>query len=112
MSQPDNTLKETLQQHFKEFQETQEGNDLLRNLVEWILQELIELEFNEQTGAERYERSEERQGYRNGFRKSDLFTQVGRITLRVPRDREGRFSTQLFEHYQHSEKILVGQLAC
>jgi transposase-like protein len=32
---------------------------------------------------------------------------VGRLTLRVPRDREGRFSTQLFERYQRSEKALV-----
>ena len=87
MSQPDNTLRETLRQHFKEFQETQEGNDVLRNLVEWILQELFELEFNEQTGAERCEKREERQGYRNGFRKRDLFTRVGSIALRVPRDR-------------------------
>ena len=61
---------------------------MLYNLVEWILQELIELEFNEKTGVERCEKSEERQGFRNGFRKRDLFTWVGRIILRVPRDRE------------------------
>jgi len=76
-------------------------------MVEWILQELIELEFNKQIGAERCEKSEERQGYRNGFRKRDIFTRVGRIALRVPRDREGRFSTQLFVHYQRSDKVLV-----
>ena len=68
------------------------------------------MEFNEQIGAERYERSEERLGYRDGFRKRDLFTRVGRITFRVPRDREGRFSAQLFEHYQHSEKALLQAL--
>ena len=60
---------------------------MLHNLVEWILQELIELEFNEQSDAGRCEKSEERQGYRNGFRKRDLFTRVGRVALRVPRDR-------------------------
>jgi transposase-like protein len=32
---------------------------------------------------------------------------VGRLTLRVPRDRDGRFSTRLFERYQRSEKALV-----
>lgn len=107
MSQQDNTLRKKLRQQLEEFQETDEGKDVLRDLVEWLFQELIELEFNEQIGAERYERSSERQGYRNGFRKRDLFTRVGRITLRVPRDRDGRFSTQLFEHYQRSEKALV-----
>ena len=87
MSQHDDTPGKSIRQQYEEFLETNEGDDLLRNIVGWILQELIELEFNEQIGAERYERSEERQGYRNGFRKRDLFTRVGRITLRVPRDR-------------------------
>lgn len=81
----------------EEFQQNDEGKDILRDLVEWLIQELIELEFNQQISAERYKRrEEERQGYRNGFRKRDLFTRVGRITLRVPRDRDGRFSTQHF----------------
>jgi transposase-like protein len=76
-----------------------EGKDWLRDLVEWLVQELLDVEPNE--------RREDRQGYRNGYRQRDLFTRVGRLTLRVPRDREGRFSTQLFERYQRSEKALV-----
>jgi len=36
---------------------------------------------------------------------------VGRLELRVPQDRQGRFSSQLFERYQRSEKALVGALA-
>ncbi len=31
--------------------------------------------------------------------------------LRVPQDREGRFSTELFERYQRSERALVATLA-
>ena len=107
MSHTNDTLRQSFRQRLEQLLETKEGEDLLRNIVEWILQELLEIEFSEQIGAEPYERSEERQGYRNGFRKRDLFTRVGRITLRVPRDREGRFSTQLFEHYQRSEKALI-----
>lgn len=107
MSQHDDTSGLSFRKQLEAYLETSEGGDLLRDIVEWILQELIELEFNDQIGAERYERSEDRQGYRNGFRERDLFTRVGRITLRVPRDREGSFSTQLFEHYQRSEKALV-----
>jgi transposase-like protein len=34
-----------------------------------------------------------------------------RLELRVPQDRQGRFSTELFERYQRSEKALVGALA-
>ena len=40
-----------------------------------------------------------------------LVTRVGKLELRVPRDREGRFSTELFERYQRSEQALVGALA-
>src|SRR5690606_39907102 len=36
---------------------------------------------------------------------------VGTLELRVPQDREGLFSTRLFERYQRSEKALVGALA-
>ena len=32
---------------------------------------------------------------------------VGKIDLRVSQDRDGRFSTELFEGYQRSEKALV-----
>jgi hypothetical protein len=38
-------------------------------------------------------------------------TRVGKLELRVPQDRQGHFSTQLFERYQRSEKALVGALA-
>jgi Transposase, Mutator family len=37
--------------------------------------------------------------------------EVERVELRVPQDRQGRFSSELFEPYQRSEKALVGALA-
>jgi putative transposase len=38
-------------------------------------------------------------------------TRIGKIELKVPRDREGMFSTELFERYERSEKALVSALA-
>jgi putative transposase len=35
---------------------------------------------------------------------------VGKLELRVPQDRQGRFRTEIFERYQRSEKALVGAL--
>jgi putative transposase len=105
MSQPDNTLRNKLRQYLENLDPSE--TDWLRDLMEWLFQKMLDLEFNEHLGVEPYERSEERQGYRNGYRQRDLFTRVGRLTLRVPRDREGKFSTQLFERYQRSEKALV-----
>src|SRR5690606_4393196 len=40
-----------------------------------------------------------------------LITRIGKIELRVPRDRNGEFSTALFERFQRSEKALVAALA-
>ena len=62
-------------------------------------------------GAEPGERSEGRRGYRAGYYARTWITRVGKLELRVPRDREGRFSTELFERYQRSEKALVSALA-
>lgn len=106
MSHHDDTLRAQLRQFITNL-EKQDDNDWLRELVELLSQELLEVEFEEFLGAEPYERSDDRAGYRNGYRERELITRVGRLNLRVPRDREGKFSTQLFERYQRSEKALV-----
>jgi Transposase, Mutator family len=46
-----------------------------------------------------------------GFHFRTLITRVGKLELRVPQDRTGRFSTELFERYQRSERALVAALA-
>src|SRR5215472_4209564 len=52
-----------------------------------------------------------RQGYRSGYYGRTLITRIGKLELRVPQDRGGRFSTELFERYQRSERALVAALA-
>ncbi|MBS3736591.1 transposase [Candidatus Bipolaricaulota bacterium] len=59
------------------------------------------------TYAAKHERTEERSGHRNGYRKRDLHTKVGTLELRVPHDREGNFSSEIFEKHQRSEKVLI-----
>jgi Transposase, Mutator family len=39
-----------------------------------------------------------------------LVTRVGKVALRVPQDRQGRFRTKVFERYQRSEKALVAAM--
>jgi putative transposase len=107
MSHSDDTLQEALEQHLESLKARGKANDWLRDVVQWLVQEILDLEFTQFLGAEPYERSSGREGYRNGYYPRDLFTRVGRLTLRVPRDREGRFSTEIFERYQRSEKALV-----
>jgi putative transposase len=88
-----------------------EDRDFLRPLVQAVLQELLEAEMTEVLGAERGARTPERLGYRAGYYARTLVTRVGKLELRVPQDRAGRFSTELFERYQRSEKALVAALA-
>jgi putative transposase len=56
-------------------------------------------------------RAGSRLGYRSGYYTRTLVTRVGKLELRVPQDRDGRFSTELFERYQRSEQALVATLA-
>ena len=66
---------------------------------------------DEALGASKGERTAERLGYRSGHYGRTLITRVGKLDLRVPQDRSGRFSTELFERYQRSERALVATLA-
>jgi putative transposase len=85
--------------------------DFLRPLVERVVQATLEAEMTEALGASKGERTTSRRGYRSGYYERSLTTRVGTLELRVPQDREGRFSTALFERYQRSEKALVAALA-
>lgn len=81
--------------------------DFLRDLVGQVVQEILEAEMTAHLGATPYERTESRTGQRNGYKSRQLQTRVGTLTLLVPQDRAGTFSTQLFARYQRTEKALV-----
>lgn len=88
-----------------------ENRDFLKDLLSEVIQETLESEMDDALGARKNERSAERIGYRSGYYNRMLITRVGKLELRVPQDRQGRFSTQIFERYQRSEKALVSALA-
>jgi transposase-like protein len=81
--------------------------DLLRSMLTQMMQAAIQAEFDRFMGADRWERTGERRGWRNGSKRRRLHTRVGTIELRIPKDREGRFQPSLFERYQRSEKAFV-----
>jgi len=53
-------------------------------LLESVLNQVLQAQATEQLGAEQYERTESRQGYRNGSYPHQLTTRVGTINLRSP----------------------------
>lgn len=88
-----------------------EDRDFLKDLLHEVIQEVLEAEMNDALGAQKGERTGDRLGYRSGYYPRTLITRVGKLELRVPQDRQGRFSTEVFERYQRSEKALVSALA-
>ena len=63
--------------------------------VEDALKQLLEAEIDEALQAEKGERTVGRLGYRSGHYSRTLVTRVGKIELRVPQDRQGRFRTEV-----------------
>ena len=79
----------------------------LRNMMEKMLQQRLESQMEEYLDAKRHERTDNRRGYRNGYYERQLVTRVGTVTLAVCRDRDGEFSTDIFQRYQRSEQALI-----
>src|SRR5215207_4119861 len=87
--------------------ELDDSADFLREGVRVLAQELMELEVAQHVGAERYERTPERTGQRNGYRERAWDTRVGSLELRVPRVRDGSFYPSLLEPRKRAERALV-----
>lgn len=105
LKKEDSTLVALIQGH------SGDDDDPMRALLRHTIQQVLEEELTAFLNAEPYTRTDERRGYRNGYKPRVLKTRVGRLELMVPKDREGRFQTELFEKYQRSEKALMLAIA-
>jgi transposase-like protein len=86
---------------------TELDGDFLREGIAVLTRLLMELEVSQQIGAERYQRSEERQAYRNGYRERTWETRVGEIPLRIPKLRTGNFFPSFLEPRRRAERALL-----
>ena len=77
--------------------------ELVRGSVEETLNGLLEAEAEKLTHAGRYERNEQRQGYRSGHYNRSLTTTAGEVTLQVPRLKGISFETAIIERYRRRE---------
>src|SRR5437764_12373973 len=87
--------------------EFDEDVDFLREGVRAMAQQLMELEVAQHVGADKYERTAQRSGERNGYRDRQWDTRVGSIELRVPRVRVGAYYPALLEPRRRGERTLV-----
>ena len=80
-----------------------ELKELVRGSVEESLNELLEAEAQKLTQAARYERNEQRQGYRSGHYSRNLTTTSGDVTLKMPKLKGISFETAIIERYRRRE---------
>lgn len=100
------TPQEVVQQAFH-----QQLRDHIRAAVQLVMEEIMREELTQFVGAQWGECSSQREGYRNGSYSRDLATAAGQIQdLKVPRDREGKFHTQLFDRYSRYEEQVADGL--
>lgn len=79
--------------------------ELVRGSVEETLNELLEAEAEKLTQAARYERTEQRQGYRSGHYSRNLTTTSGDVTLKVPKLKGISFETAIIERYRAGRAV-------
>ena len=77
--------------------------ELVRRTVEDTLNGLLEEEAGDLVGAERYERTAEREAYRAGHYERSLTTSSGEVTIRMPKLKGMRFTTAIIERYRRRE---------
>lgn len=81
--------------------------DLLREMIGFAAEKLMELEVGAATGAAWGEKSAQRTAQRNGYRDRDWETRAGTVELRIPKLRKGSYFPGFLEPRRMAEKALT-----
>src|SRR3954447_11098982 len=81
--------------------------DLLREMIGFAAERLMELEVAGLTGAGYDEKRADRLAQRNGYRDRDWETRAGTVELRIPKLRKGSYFPGFLEPRRLAEKALT-----
>jgi transposase-like protein len=82
-------------------------SDLLREMIGYVAQRLMDLDVAGLVGADHGERAASRETWRNGYRDRDWHTRSGTIPLRIPKLRRGSYFPGFLEPRRSAEKALA-----
>lgn len=95
-----------IEEIFKHYADVKDG-DFLRETMALILNKLMEAQVSARIGAEKYQRSDDRNNYRNGTRTRPYETRLGRIDLNIPKLRQGTYFPSFLEPRRMWEQALI-----
>ena len=84
--------------------EKQADGDLVREMLAFATERIMEAEVEARTGAAKGVRSPLREVQRNGYRDRDCDTRAGRIALEIPKLRKGSYFPSFLEPRRTAEK--------
>jgi putative transposase len=85
---------------------TEEGTNGFKEILKLLMNAAMVEEREKYLGAAAYERSEDREGYANGYKPKTLKTRVGPLELQIPQTRDSQFYPQSLEKGKRSERAL------